>query len=147
MQMPFEWAWKPERMSLRAFLRQRYDNNAYVKLGVWRPTEGRWRSNSPRRRARRSARCAPLPLTRMGIVRFTDTGEAATRRLPCWSRVGSTTRDRCDIHNTLFNDDSNKTVPQTWRARHHVPPELTAMHTLYVCAHGCVKHIYSGVGE
>ena len=51
------------------------------------------------------------------------------------------------ISNLLFHGDSNKIIPPTWRARHHVPPELTAMHALYVCAHGCVKHIYSGVGE
>ena len=51
------------------------------------------------------------------------------------------------ISNILFHGGSNKTIPPTWRARHHVPPELTAMHALYVCAHGCVKHIYSGVGE
>ena len=51
------------------------------------------------------------------------------------------------ISNLLFHGDSNKIIPPTWRARHHVPPAPTAMHALYVCAHGCVKHIYSGVGE
>ena len=51
------------------------------------------------------------------------------------------------ISNLLFHGDSSKTLPPTWRARHHVPPELTAMHALYVCAHGGSKLIYTGVGK
>ena len=51
------------------------------------------------------------------------------------------------ISKLLFHGDSSKIIPPTWQARHHVPPAPTAMHALYVCAHGCVKHIYSGVGE